>query len=89
MNQYNLDFDDFDKLVKDIILSIEYSPDNYKKLLKENNTLNKKIIELTQQIDELKSERPSIENLTNNNNINQENKDLLIYRRGKSNKIAA
>jgi len=73
-----LSFEDFDKLIKDIILSIEYSPENYKKLVKENDTLNKKIMELTIQIDQLKSERPSIENLTNNNNINQENKDLLI-----------
>jgi hypothetical protein len=73
-----LSFEDFDKLIKDIIISIEYSPDNYKKLVKENDTLNKKIMELTIQIDQLKTERPSIENLTNNNNINQENKDLLI-----------
>ena len=73
-----LDFEDFDKLVKDIIISIEYSPDNYKKLVKENDTLNKKIMELSIQIDQLKGERPSIENITNNNNINQENKDLLI-----------
>jgi hypothetical protein len=73
-----LSFEDFDKLIKDIIISIEYSPDNYKKLVKENDTLNKKIVELTIQIDQLKSERPSIENITNNNNINKENKDLLI-----------
>jgi hypothetical protein len=73
-----LSYEDFDKLIKEIIISIEYSQENYKKLLKENDKMNKKIMDLTQQIDTLKTEIHSIDNLTNNNNINQENQDLLI-----------
>jgi len=71
-------FDQLDKLIKDIIVSVEYSAKNYKKLLKENDKMNKKIMELTETIDGLKSERTSIDNITNDNRINQENKDLLV-----------
>ena len=71
-------FDQLDKLIKDIIVSVEYSAENYKKLLKENDKMNKKIMELTETIDALKSERTSIDNIVNDNRINQENKDLLV-----------
>jgi len=71
-------FDQLDKLIKDIIVSVEYSSENYKKLLKENYKINKKIMELTETIDALKSERNSIDNIVNNNRIDQENKDLLV-----------
>jgi hypothetical protein len=71
-------FDQLDNLIKDIIVSVEYSAKNYKKLLKENDKMNKKIMELTETIDGLKSERTSIDNITNDNRINQENKDLLV-----------
>lgn len=71
-------FDQLDTLIKDIIVSVEYSAENYKKLLKENDKMNKKIMELTQTIDYLKSERTSIDNITNDNRINQENKDILV-----------
>jgi hypothetical protein len=71
-------FDQLDNLIKDIIVSVEYSAENYKKLLKENDKMNKKIMELTETIDGLKSERTSIDNITNDNRINQENKDLLV-----------
>ena len=36
-----LSFDQLDKLIKDIIISVEYSAENYKKLLKENEKMNK------------------------------------------------
>lgn len=68
-------FDQLDKLIKDIIVSVEYSAENYKKILKENDKMNKQILELTLIIDNLKSERNSI---VNDNRINQENKDLLV-----------
>jgi len=71
-------FDQLDNLIKDVIISVEYSAENYKKLLKENDKMNKKIMELTETIDNLKSERPSIDNIINDNRINQENKDLLV-----------
>lgn len=68
-------FDQLDNLIKDIIVSVEYSAENYKKILKENDRMNKKIMELTLIIDNLKSERNSI---VNDNSINQENKDILV-----------
>jgi hypothetical protein len=70
-------FDELDKLIKDIIVSVEYSSDNYIKILKENDRMNKKIMELTLIIENLKSEKNTIDIITNNNNINQENKGLL------------
>jgi len=71
-------FEQFDKLIKDIIISVEYSAENFKKLLKENDKMNRKIMELTETIDNLKSEKPIIDNIVNDNRINQENKDLLV-----------
>jgi hypothetical protein len=71
-------FDQLDKLIKDIIVSVEYSVDNYKILLKENDKINKKIKELSQVIENLTSERDTIHSVSNNNSINKDNKDLLI-----------
>jgi hypothetical protein len=73
-----LSFDDIDRLIKDIILSLEYSPENYKKILKETEKMNKKIIELTELVEKLKSEKYTINDIENNSSINQENKDLLV-----------
>jgi hypothetical protein len=71
-------FDQLDNLIKDIIVSVEYSAENYKKLLKDNDKMNKIIMELTLIIDNLKSESNSIDNIVNDNRIDQENKDLLV-----------
>ena len=73
-----ISFDQLDKLIKDIIISLEYSAENYKKLLKDNDKMNKIIMELTLIIDNLKSESNSIDNIVNDNRIDQENKDLLV-----------
>jgi hypothetical protein len=73
-----ISFDQLDKLIKDIIISVEYSAENYKKILKENEKMNKIILQLTLEIDTFKSETYTIDNITNHNTINQENKDLLV-----------
>lgn len=50
MNVNGLTFDDIDKIINDIITGIEYSPENYKKILNENihlkQQLTKKILSL-------------------------------------------
>ena len=78
-------FEKLDKLIKNIIISVEYSPDNYKKILKENEKINKNTILLSQEIEYLKleienmkSKKTTIDNITNNNNIEEENKKLII-----------
>jgi len=38
-------YNDLDKIIKDIIIGIEYSPENYKKILDENKLLRKQINE--------------------------------------------
>jgi hypothetical protein len=42
LNTNDLSFDKLDKLIKEIIVSIEYNPDNYRKLLTEHQALKKK-----------------------------------------------
>ena len=40
-----INYNDLDKIIKDIIIGIEYSPENYKKILDENKLLRKQINE--------------------------------------------
>jgi len=45
LNVNGLTFDDLDMIIKDIITSIEYSPENYKRILEENALLRQKFSE--------------------------------------------
>jgi hypothetical protein len=46
LNIEGLSFTDLDKLLREIITSIEYNPENYRKILEENKTLKKQISEI-------------------------------------------
>jgi len=70
-------FDELDTIIKEIIVSIEYSPENYKKILNENDKLNKTIMTLSQEIENLKSNKITINNIATNSNIDEEHKNLL------------
>jgi len=52
----NITFEKLDKIIKNIITSIEYSPDNYIKLLYENTQLKDEIIVLKQVIKNINQE---------------------------------
>jgi hypothetical protein len=41
LNIDGLTFDEIDKIIKDIIMNIEYSPQNYTKMIQENYKLRK------------------------------------------------
>jgi len=56
-------FDNFDSIIKDIVKTIEYSPENYKKILNENDSLTKKNILLMDEIEKYKT------SIKNNNTI--------------------
>ncbi len=43
LNRDEISFTDLDKIIKDIIISIEYSPENYIKILEENISLKKQL----------------------------------------------
>jgi hypothetical protein len=49
-----MNFDELDKIIKDVISNIEYSPENYTRLLEENNRMKKEIMVLRDKIIELK-----------------------------------
>ena len=73
-----LTLENLDKIIKSIILSIEYSVDNYKKLLLENDRMNKVIMSLSTEVENLKTQKSLICDISNNVNINKDNKDLLM-----------
>ena len=65
-----LSFSDLDKLFREIITSVEFNPDNYRKILEENKALKKQIAEIqaTNHLNELilvkaDNERLKVENL--------------------------
>ena len=73
LNIEGVSFSDIDNVIKDIITRIEYSPDNYIKLLTENKLLKEKIenihkLNLTNDLNLLRSE---------NNRIKMENLALI------------
>ena len=78
LTREDLSFEELDRIIKDVILSVEYSVDNYKKLLKENDQMNKKNMLLLEQVENLKAQKTTIDNISNNNNIENENKNLII-----------
>jgi hypothetical protein len=61
----NLSFDKLDAIIKNIITTIEYSPENYVKLLHENKELKTEIAILKEQNKKLKQK----DNVLNNKNI--------------------
>jgi hypothetical protein len=61
----NLSFDKLDTIIKNIITTIEYSPENYVKLLHENKELKLEITILKEQNKKLKQK----DNVLNNKNI--------------------
>jgi hypothetical protein len=71
-------FEEFDSIIKEIILSVEYNVDNYKKLLKENDRMNKEIQTLNLEIENLKSERSTVEQIRSDRNISEETRNLII-----------
>ena len=71
-------FEEFDSIIKDIILSVEYSVDNYKKLLKENDRMNKQVQTLSLEIENLKSQKYTVEQIRGDLNIDDENRNLII-----------
>jgi|688.fasta_scaffold167715_2 hypothetical protein len=64
-----LSFTDLDKLFREIITSVEFNPDNYRKILEENKTLKKQIndIQSTNHTHELILLKTDNERLTNEN----------------------
>jgi hypothetical protein len=74
----DLTLENLDKIIKSIILSIEYSVDNYKKLLLENDRMNKLIMSLSTEVENLKTQKSLICDISNNVNINKDNKELLM-----------
>jgi len=48
LNIDGITFTEIDKIIKDIIINIEYSPENYKKILEENKTLRQNLEEKNQ-----------------------------------------
>jgi hypothetical protein len=75
-NRDEITFVELDKIIKEIIVSIEYSPDNYTKILSENDKLNKTIMTLSQEIENLKSQKITINDI-NNSKIQEKYKGLL------------
>ena len=84
-----LKFDDLDKIIQDVIVGIEYNTNNYNKLLKDNERLNNKIKELSDENENLRSIKNSsainangsddYRHLLNNfMTTNEENKRLKI-----------
>jgi len=76
-------YDELDNLIKNIIISVEYSAENYKKLfkenaklVKENNDMNKKIMDLIQDLNNVTSQKNTLYNITNSTNIDEANKNL-------------
>ena len=53
-------FEQLDSIIKEIIVTIEYSPENYKKILNENDKFNKTIMNLSQEIENLKNNKNTI-----------------------------
>jgi hypothetical protein len=66
-----------DAIIKDIIRSVEYSPENYKKILKENDQMNKTNFVLRQEIEHLKEKMLSNGNIQNNIHISEEHRNAM------------
>jgi len=83
LNIDGLTFVEIDKIIKDVIMNIEYSPENYKKILEKNKLLRK-------QLDE-KNENNNTHKLilleTENNRLKTENIKLLKKYEGLLKKI--
>ena len=47
-----ISFDELNKIIKKIIISVEFNPDNYSKLLEENHRLKKEMIILQKRLDD-------------------------------------
>ena len=53
--QPNLTLDKLEQIIKEIIVNIEYNPENYKKILNENEKLNMNYILLKEEIEKIKN----------------------------------
>jgi len=67
LNVDGMELKNLDKIIKDIIVSVEYNPENYNKLLDENRMLKKKL-----------EEKISMQNDTNVLVLKEENKRLHV-----------
>ena len=72
LTRHGLSFNELDKIIKDVIESMEYNAENYKKLVKDNINLNSRIKLLIVQVENLKSQK----NTTYNSNVNEDIKEL-------------
>jgi hypothetical protein len=70
-------FVELDAIIKEIIRSVEYSPENYKKILKENDHMNKTNFLLRQEIENLKTNAYSNHNIQQNINISDEHQNAM------------
>lgn len=70
-------FVELDTIIKDIIRSVEYSPENYKKILKENDQMNKTNFVLRQEIEHIKEKMLSNGNIQNNIHISEEHRNAM------------
>lgn len=73
----HISFVELDTIIKDIIRSVEYSPENYKKILKENEQMNKTNFVLRQEIEHLKENMLSNGNIQNNIHISEEHRNAM------------
>lgn len=73
----HISFVELDTIIKDIIRSVEYSPENYKKILKENDQMNKTNFVLRQEIEHLKENTLSNGNIQNNIHISEEHRNAM------------
>ena len=64
-----ISFDELDKIIKKIIISIEYNPENYSKLLEENHRLKKELVILKIRLDGIEPENSIKSNELNNDYI--------------------
>jgi hypothetical protein len=70
-----ISFDRLDKIIQDIIVGIEYTVDNYNKLLRENARLNAKVKELSEENEKLFS----IKNVVVNSETTQDEYQTLLH----------
>jgi hypothetical protein len=70
-----ISFDQLDKIIQDIIVGIEYTAENYNKLLRENARLNVKVKELSEENEKLFS----IKNVVVNSETTQNEYQTLLH----------
>jgi len=78
LTRQGLSFNELDKIIKDVIESMEYNAENYKKLVKDNINLNSRIKLLIVQVENLKSQKNTTYNTNTNDDIKELTNKLLL-----------